>query len=481
MPTSSHASGSPSEHPLSWRTPLSEPAWEQTLTRLREHPGAPRFNHEAGDRLLASDVTALRAFREGLKHARRRCFERRPPPAVLEKLEQVLPHVAHLAERLPEGFRLEHSWEELPTMSRADLAEHPERLVPDHVSLESLLVYRTAGTTGHALLVPHEARAAAAYQPLIEHALSRYGVELPKGPDKVVCFLLGAQAHTVTYPCNLSYFGGAGFAKLNLNGADWPSEQAMLDYLAHFDPPLLTGDPLTFAELLRLKPELHPRALLSTAVAMSPGLKGLLEQHFGCPVIDWYSLTETGPLGYACPLGHGYHQLSEDLFLEVLREDGMSLPPGERGELVVSGGRNPFFPLFRYRTGDWGVMDFEPCPCGDPLPRLRGLEGRAPVKLVSTSGRLVNTVDVSRVLRAFPILQHELEQEHTHRIRLRVRPLGVGAPLRLPLLEKALRALFGEDMELELEVDLSLGKRQAGAGTGDGKILPYKSRLLLEE
>lgn len=464
-----------------WRTPLLEPAWAETLRRLRQHPAAPHFNHTAGDRLEAADVKALKEFRQSLEQRAPMPRLAHPSGLLLERLTQQLLRVPRLRALFPVGIPLARYWEQLPTSSRADLAQHPEQLVPDDVPLERLIVYRTAGTTGHALLVPHDVRAAAAYQPLIEYALSKYGVTLPRGPEQVVCFLLGCQVRTVTYPCNLSYFDGAGFAKLNLNAAEWPSEQAVRDYLCAFDVPLLTGDPLTFAELLRMDLPLHPRALLTTAVALSAPLKRALEVRFGCPVIDWYSLTETGPLGYACPRGYGYHQLSSDLFLEVVDGEGQPLPPGVRGEVTVSGGRNPFFPLFRYRTGDWGQLDFELCPCGDPFPRLLELEGRAPVVLRSAAGQPVNTVDISRVLREFPIVQHELIQVSARRIELKVKPLEQGPPLRLERLREALQELFGVELEIQLQVEATLGLRAPGAGGGDGKLLPYQSRLLLEE
>ena len=79
----------------------------------------------------------------------------------------------------------------------------------------------------------------------------------------------------------------------------------------------------------------------------------------------------------------------------------------------MTGGRNPFLPLLRYRTGDWGRLDDAPCACGDPMPRIVALEGRAPVLFRSAAGGSVNPVDVSGVLRAHPIVQHELVQQRT--------------------------------------------------------------------
>ena len=84
-------------------------------------------------------------------------------------------------------------------------------------------------------------------------------------------------------------------------------------------------------------------------------------------------MVETGPVGYSCPMGHSYHLLPHDLHVEVMQADGQPAPTGQIGEITLSGGRNRFFPLFRYRTGDFGRLDFEPCPCGDPMPRFMSI------------------------------------------------------------------------------------------------------------
>ncbi|MGV8042046.1 MAG: hypothetical protein AB2L07_18950 [Thermoanaerobaculaceae bacterium] len=104
---------------------------------------------------------------------------------------------------MPPGLDLERDWPELPTTARTDVATRVWEAVPDDADLEPLIVYRTAGTTGHPLLVPHHARAVASYQVLLEHALGRHGVRLAPGEDDVACMLLGAQSRTVTYATTL--------------------------------------------------------------------------------------------------------------------------------------------------------------------------------------------------------------------------------------------------------------------------------------
>jgi len=458
------------------RTPCLRPEWLPLLLRMREHPDAPCWNHVAGDRLERDDLAALDRFREALAARRPARSAGGPTDAILERIESLRTSVPAFRDRLPPPGELRSRWAGIPTMSREDVAVRPQTLVPVSADLGRLIVYRTAGTTGHALLVPHHPRAAASYQPLLEAALRRHGVEPSFGPGRVACLLLGAQRRTVTYPTVLAAWGGAGFAKLNLHPGEWPEPGSPRRYVAAMEPFFLTGDPISFAELMRLDVPVRPAALVSTAVAMSAGLKRRLARRFGCPVIDWYSLTETGPIGYACPRGEGFHVLPHDLFVEAIDAEGRPVPDGQRGEIAVTGGRNPYLPLLRYRTGDWGRLEAARCPCGDPAVRILDLEGRKPVLYRTAQGAIVNPVDLSRALRAFPLVQHAFTQRADLSCELVVRPIPGVPPPAPATLANAVRSLLGGDVSLEVRFDPALGDRTAG-----GKVEPYRSELLLED
>lgn len=444
------------------------------LDDLLQHEAAPRWNHRAGDGLDGSDRAALAELRLALRARRIGWASDGPPEQILQWVEERAAFVPSMRARRPIAGAWRQQWSRVSTISREDLALRPESLVPDDAELDRMLVYRTAGTTGHALLVPHHARAAGAYLPLMEVALRCHDVAFTPTADRVACFLVGAQVRTVTYPSLLTFWEGAGFAKINLQESEWRAPDDRARFFEAWQPELLTGDPISFAELARLGIPCRPKAMITTAVAMSEGLRRKLEGRFQCPVIDWYSLTETGPIGFACPLGGGYHIVPHDLFVEVIDRDGMPVHAGERGEVTVTGGRNRYLPLLRYRTGDWGRLEFTPCACGDPMPRLCDLEGRSPVLYRAASGSVVNPVDVSRVLRELPIVQHELVQRRDGSCRITARlvdPEDVG---RREEIEHALRQLFG-NVPLEVLLDRELGQRDSG------KVIPYRSELLLED
>ena len=458
------------------QNPLITQAGLRRLRALRQHPHAPRWNHAAGDRLTREDLQVVRAFQRRLRPGRKARAPGLPPPALQQHVTALRERVLSFRERLPPGLSLETDWAAIPTVSREDIALRLEKQVPLDADLDRLIVFTTAGTTGHPLQVPHDPRATASYLPLLQLALERYGVRPALGGHRAACFLVGAQARTVTYATVLSFWGNAGFAKLNLNASEWPTPESPARYLEAFEPCFLTGDPISFAALMRLGTKLRPAALVSTAVAMNRRLKQRLKRHFHCPVIDWYSLTETGPIGYACPRGRAYHLLSHDVFVEAVDPEGVPVSPGQRGEIAVTGGRNPFLPLLRYRTGDWGRLDYRPCACGDPMPRLLDLEGREPVLFRATDGARVNPVDLSRVLRRFPLVQHEFTQRADGACEVVLRPLGSARAVNQKLLRDALRELLGSRAKITFRVDPRLGDRSAG-----GKVTPYHSDLLFED
>ena len=456
------------------KSPLITARGYQLWREMQQHPHAPIWRTVAGDRMQAEDLSHLNRYREALHAGRERCPTDVPPDHILAWLHAKRDKVADFRLRLPDGFKAEHHWQNIPTMSREDIATRLEYLIPDDADLEQMLVYRTAGTTGHALQVPHHVQAVTSYLPMIELALQQYGLQSDFSAGQVANFLVGAQVNTVTYATVLSAWQQAGFAKLNIHPNEWRKADDAQQFFSQLNPAMLTGDPISFSEMLRQQIPAQPRTLITTAVAMSNGLKQHLQEHYHAPVIDWYSLTETGPLAYACPLGHGYHQLPHDVFIEVLDAEGFPVSDRQVGEITVTGGRNPFIPLLKYRTGDWGRMDHTPCPCGDPMPNLLDLEGRVPVLFRAADNSIVNPVDLSRILRRFPFVQHSFRQLADRSCELIIRPIRNGSASEKQAVARALGELMGE-LPLDIRYDNELGNRSRG------KVLPYQSELLLEE
>jgi phenylacetate-CoA ligase len=425
------------------RFPFIDRSGFSRLQALLEHPSAPRFTHPGVDRLSPQGLARARAYADAVQSAPPR-WKPGEHPAWLAGA------VAHCFREVPFYRRCgppPQNFFDLPTVTRADLQREPWSFVPDSQPLDDLIIYNTSGTTGHPLSILTHGDSLALYIPLLQAALGLYGVALEGGPGRVSIVLACHQRRTYTYAAVSAVLGQAGFVKVNLNPDDWREAGDRAAYLDDCNPEIYTGDPIAFAELARLPLRSRPKALVSTAMTLTAGLRRSLEDRFGCPVLDLYSMNESGPIGVGSDLSGLRHRLLQPhLFVEILDKDGHPCP---RGEVTLSGGFNPFLPLIRYRTGDTAGLVFE----GD-TPALVGLEGRPPVVFRAFDGRPINNVDVSNALRPLPIVQFHLHQFADGSLRLGLRGEHVDAEdVRARLLD-----LFGAGQRLAVE-DLPAGDK----------------------
>ena len=142
-------------------------------------------------------------------------------------------------------------------------------------------------------------------------------------------------------------------------------------------PDCLVGLPGQILTLARAWPELRPRSVLLSADNVPPELRREVEALWQTRVVAHWGMRETG-LGGAveCLARDGYHIRHGNLFLEIIDPiSGATLPPGIRGELVISTLDREAMPLLRYRTGDMAHLVTTTCACGSRLPRLGYVEG----------------------------------------------------------------------------------------------------------
>ena len=189
-----------------------------------------------------------------------------------------------------------------------------------------------------------------------------------------------------------------------------------------------------------------------------------IQSIFGCPVANGYGGRDAGFIAHQCPAG-AMHITAEDIIVEIVDERGVSLPPGERGEIVVTHMATSAFPFVRYQTGDIGVLDSEesPCVCGRGLPVLRDIVGRSTDFVIAQDGSVVHGLALIYVLRDMPgIKAFKVVQDSISSISVYIVKDQAYRPESSSQIEHVFKARLGEGVMVTIEYVSSLPAEKSG-------------------
>lgn len=118
----------------------------------------------------------------------------------------------------------------------------------------------------------------------------------------------------------------------------------------------------------------------------SDAMREEIEAKLNLSAIDIYGLSEIMGPGVAiecCEAKNGLHIWEDHFIPEIIDpETGDVLPPGSKGELVITTITKEGIPLLRYRTRDITSISYEPCVCGRTHARIARMSGRSDDMLI---------------------------------------------------------------------------------------------------
>ena len=157
------------------------------------------------------------------------------------------------------------------------------------------------------------------------------------------------------------------------------------------------------------------------------------------------------------------HVTAEDIVLELVDEAGEAVAPGQSGEIVVTHLASRAFPFIRYRTGDFGVLAKEPCPCGRGLPVLEQILGRSTDFVVASDGTVLHGLALIYVVRDLPgIASFRIVQESRELTRVELVPGPTFDPEVKSAIRDGMRRRLGADVEIRVEEMAMLPRERSG-------------------
>ncbi len=180
-----------------------------------------------------------------------------------------------------------------------------------------------------------------------------------------------------------------------------------------FQPRFLRGYPSAIYLLARFiektgqyKNRIKPRAIFTGAEVLYDYQRELFRKVFECEAYSHYCSFELHPIAVECPTHSGHHITAENVFVEIVDDDGEAVPADREGRILITNLHSYAMPFIRYDIGDVGALSKQVCSCGRGLPLLSRLSGRTDDVLVTRGGRHIPGTGLQRKFLAFLGIEH---------------------------------------------------------------------------
>ena len=378
---------------------------EQRLVSLREN--------ETRDR---AQIEALRwaALRRLLIHA-----------------EQHVPYFRNVFRQ--SGLRADEitdavSFSRIPLLTKVDIQENLESLVADNFERNALIRSATGGSTGRPVPYYHDQEYEQQHSAMLLRNQAWTGWQFGDPIVKLWGSAFDVQLQTQLKERVVNFFRNEtifpAYRMSQENQSRW------LEMLHRIQPMMIMGYTNALVKLAEFSQENHIpvndagiKAVVCSADTLFPWHRQLIEKTFGCRVYNRYGSRELGTIAQECE--HGRMHINEDwLYVEITDDLGRPLPPGETGQVVLTGFFNQGMPFIRYAIQD--VAAFEPgdgpCPCGRSFHALERLEGRIQDLIVMPEGGYIPGVFFGQVFKEFDIRRYQVVQPEIEKLEIYLVP-----------------------------------------------------------
>lgn len=282
-------------------------------------------------------------------------------------------------------------WNTIPVLTKADLQKPLEKRISKAYQKKSFYKGKTSGSSGHPFVFAKDKKTHALTWAIIQNRFGWYNID----------FNSSLQAR---------------FYGIPLDPINYQKER-LKDYLSkRYRFPIFNLDDITLDKILekfRKTPFEYINGYTSSIVLFAKYLqkKGLflkdvcpsltvcvvtsemlfeddrrlLENQFQIPVINEYGASELDLIAFQNTDGD-FQVTSETILVEILDDDNLPVPLGNKGRIVVTSFYNKAHPFIRYDIGDTGVLSPESTP---KKPILKKLTGRTNDIARLPSGKIV--------------------------------------------------------------------------------------------
>ncbi len=297
----------------------------------------------------------------------------------------------------PEDINTWDDLEKVPFTEPADLAESSMYFYT--VSRTKMATeFTTTGTTGHRKFIGYTTNDLVSKIDIVASALRNVGMK--QGDSLHVMFPLVAAwdpSLIMVGACKILGYGSSVCSDADVKKQYETIKESNSTFIIGL-PSFIYRVTTLMGEGYDLK-SLGIKKIISTSEPLSESMRKILEDAWGCKVLDVWGMTEFGlACAVECDEQNGLHTDEANLLFEVIDPETLKhVPDGVKGELVVTSLNAEGTVLIRYRTHDIAAMIAPPCGCGTHFNR----------KLMKPSGRMDLQFKIGMGHKIYPVLFDE--------------------------------------------------------------------------
>lgn len=249
-----------------------------------------------------------------------------------------------------------NNWEHIPVLEKSVVSQNLKSMLSDKKDVK-LVLNRTSGSSGIVLTIPWLQNESLFAMKKIWDLRKKHGVNI--GDQYITChanYFLGQRLLQnkiiVSKNCH-------SISKLYMQESDIAH---YVKYIQELQPTWMLLQPsvaysighyiynqkidFPFLKLIEL-----------TGEFLTDNIYQSIKKYFGgVDICNNYGMQEFYCIGYAESSDTPFKLLEDNVYVEILDNDGNPVQKGKEGSIVVSGLINSYFPLIRYRTGDYGFL-----------------------------------------------------------------------------------------------------------------------------
>ena len=214
-------------------------------------------------------------------------------------------------------------------------------------------------------------------------------------------------------------------------------------------------------ERLPLQPQ---RAMVTSAGTLYPFMREKIAEVFQCRVYNFYGSREVSDIACELPGAEGLCVAPWGNYIEIVDDQGMPLPDGEEGNIVVTCLTNYAMPLLRYQIGDRGALMPAKEVSLPGLQFLRNVSGRNVDVFRTREQTLIDGEYFTHLLYHRQWVQKfQVVQKDYDRIVFRVVPTHVSpTAAELEQIVAKSRLVMGDSCRVEFEFPAELPPHASG-------------------